>query len=273
MGKLLEYLYSNQIARLIIRLCYLPLPLGILEKKFFQIIDKNADNKKIMINIGGGHFFRRHWKILDFSSRWYSYLPGAVDFNFDLSSDKPLPFKNNHVSFFYSSHTIEHIAQEHTEFLFNEFYRCLKPGGAIRITLPDYDLVVKAYLNNDEDFFETYKEEKTLEAKFFRCFATDLADKVNVEEISKNFKQMSKEEFADFYTNQISRESHTLTPGNHISWWNFDKLSESLKKAGFRKICKSKEQESNFSEMRGRGSLSGFDTTVPDMSLIIEAIK
>ena len=66
-----------------------------------------------MINIGGGHFFRRHWKILDFSSQWYNWLPGAIDFN--LSSDKPLPFKNEQISFFYSSHTIEHIAQEHTK--------------------------------------------------------------------------------------------------------------------------------------------------------------
>jgi len=270
---LINYFYKNQITRLIMRIFYFPLSFAILEKKIWQIIDKKEDKEKIMVNIGGGHFFKRHWKVLDFSSSHYSWLPGTIDFNFNLSLSKQLPFKNEEISFLYSSHTIEHIPQEHVKFLFAEFYRSLKKGGVIRITLPDYDLGAEAYLKNDEDFFEEYKEEETIEAKFLRFFASDLKNKISSEEISKNFKKMEKKEFADFYMDQISRESQILAPGNHINWWNYDKLSEILTESGFRNVYRSEEQESRFSEMQGNGIYSGFDTSIPKMSLFIEATK
>jgi len=81
----------------------------ILQKIIWNILDKKQDSKKLMVNIGGGLFFRRHWKAMDFPSDWYRFQPGIIDFEFDLMSQKLFPFKDNSVRFFYSSHTFEHI--------------------------------------------------------------------------------------------------------------------------------------------------------------------
>jgi len=101
----------------------------ILKKIFFKFIDRNIDNQNLNINIGGGRWVRRHWKVLDFPSQHYNYYSAIIDYKHDLTSNKPFPFPDNSVCFFYSSHTFEHIPQEFCQYVFNEIYRCLKPGG------------------------------------------------------------------------------------------------------------------------------------------------
>jgi len=46
-----------------------------------------------------------------------------------------------------------------------------------------------------------------------------------------------------------------------------------LKYAGFKAINKSNPQKSRFIEMRGIGRNTGFDSTHPEISLFVEAIK
>ncbi len=242
------------------------------QKRFYRIIDRKIDNRKMMVNIGGGIWFRRHWKVMDYPYGHYSFLKEFNDFEHDLTSSKPFPFSDNSISFFYSSHCLEHIPQEHCQYIFAEIYRCLKPGGAIRISVPDFDLAEEAYRNKNQQFFEKYTG-NTLEEKFLNFFATYFKDKVSSKEFQQKHSSTTPEELADFYTKSIPREQQKEASGNHINWWNYKKMSNMLKSAEFKEIYRSKPQESRFSEMKGTQRRKGFDLTHPELSLYVEAIK
>lgn len=45
----------------------------------------------------------------------------------------------------YSSHTIEYFCRNEIDTVLGEWRRCLKPGGALRIAVPDFDALVEVY--------------------------------------------------------------------------------------------------------------------------------
>ncbi len=47
-----------------------------------------------------------------------------------------LPFKDNEIDAFYCSHFLEHLTGEEAIECMCEFYRCLKPGGILKIIVP-----------------------------------------------------------------------------------------------------------------------------------------
>ena len=236
------------------------------------IIFKNILRKDyVMINIGGGKFKRKHWRVLDMASEHYNWKNEEFDYVIDLTKNVPFPFKDNSIKIFYSSHTFEHIPQEHCQHIFNEIFRCLKKKGTVRLTMPDFDKAYRAYKDNDKDFFK-YPEFEIHES-FLDFFATYFLRKISSEELKNKFKNMSKKEFADYYTNKVPRDYQKINSGNHINWWNFDKIKLMLYKSGFRKIFLSKVQKSRCPEMRGRGRNIGFDSTFPYLSLFAEAEK
>ncbi len=252
---------------------------NILTKHFFKIVDNAKDNRNLMINVGGGYFFRRHWKVMEYETKWYRYSPGVIDYNHNLASEDHFPLKDDSVQIFYLSHTIEHIPQRYCQHLFNELYRCLKTGGVVRFTNPDFDLGYQAYKRKEIEFFNKYKG-NDLDEKFLYFFASHHVvekSESELEAIKKllrtNFASMSKEKFADHYTLQIPEESQERHTESHISWWNYEKMEYFLKTAGFKKIYLSKPQESKFPEMIGTGRNSGFDSTHPEFSMFVEAIK
>ena len=99
----------------------------ILKKGLFKLMERKDDC--LNINIGGGRFLRKHWKVLDFPSEHYNYPRNIIDYEFDLTSSNPFPFFDNTVSLFYLSHVLEHIPQEFCQHILNEIYRCLGRGG------------------------------------------------------------------------------------------------------------------------------------------------
>jgi SAM-dependent methyltransferase len=98
------------------------------------------------------------------SATWAKDGPGTVenlkklqafirenDINFnqqDLCKGFP-QHEDNSVALIYVGQTIEHLNPIHQmpNFL-RECYRMLKPGGIIRLTTPDIDILIQAYLNN-----------------------------------------------------------------------------------------------------------------------------
>ena len=59
-------------------------------------------------------------------------------------------YADNSVDVIYSSHTIEHLTYNEGAFVFKESFRVLKPGGIIRIIVPDFAVTVQTYLNYRE---------------------------------------------------------------------------------------------------------------------------
>ncbi|HLA45358.1 MAG TPA: methyltransferase domain-containing protein [Aggregatilineales bacterium] len=251
----------------------LSIRLKLYQKKLFQLIDYPVDRGKLMVNIGGGINHQRHWRVLDVPNPHYQYPASIIDYVFDLTSGKPLPFEDNSVAFFYSSHTFEHIPQTHCPFLFSEIYRCLKPGGAFRMQVPDFDKGYDAYLRGDREYFRHYPAD-TLEDSLLDYFATSLQGKIVPEQVAQGIKTMEKIAFADDYIGKISLEDHHKNPGQHTNWWNFDKFAAMAKAAGFTEFYRSEAQGSRFTEMRGAGGRHhGFDSRHPEICLFAETIK
>jgi predicted SAM-dependent methyltransferase len=53
----------------------------------------------------------------------------------------------------YSSHFLEHLTLDQSRKLLSDCYTVLKHGGEIRLCLPDFKSAVRAYLDNDIEYF------------------------------------------------------------------------------------------------------------------------
>jgi predicted SAM-dependent methyltransferase len=62
---------------------------------------------------------------------------------------KPLPWEDGTVDACYSSHTVEHMSRDQGAALVREAYRVLKPGGVLRIVVPDLVPIVDRYRNGE----------------------------------------------------------------------------------------------------------------------------
>lgn len=101
------------------------------------------------VNIGGTKKWttvpprvRERWKVLD--------IAGKPAFKYNLNSGEPLPFVDNSIDNFYTSHTLEHIQLPVVSFIIKEIYRTLKPNGLIRVVVPNVQLVMIAYLRKNK---------------------------------------------------------------------------------------------------------------------------
>lgn len=257
-----------------------------LRKRLYAAVS-SAGRDRPMVNIGGGLFFRPHWKVLDFCSAYYSFARRMIDHDIDLMQPgAQFPFSDNSVQFFYSAHTLEHIPQEYCANILREVYRCLKPGGAVRLCMPDYDLLRRAADQHDEVYFKGQRENGlSFEEAVIEQIATDLVGKIPADEIRADYQRLDPVSFADHYTNRVSRDSQRRNGGYHINWFTYDKLAGMLREAGFATIYRSAAQQSRFPELTGKGGLLatgdffevqrmlGIDTTLPDRSLYVEAVK
>lgn len=56
-------------------------------------------------------------------------------------------YENNSIDIVYASHLFEHLSLESADLFMKEAYRCLKPGGVIRIVVPDLYQIALQYID------------------------------------------------------------------------------------------------------------------------------
>lgn len=95
-----------------------------------------------MLNIGCGTDYKEGWINIDNNS---DDNVKRLDLNWDLRD--PLPFKENSVDFVFNEHFFEHLTVEEGQAAMKDLMRVLKPGGVMRIAMPDLERVVNNYLN------------------------------------------------------------------------------------------------------------------------------
>jgi predicted SAM-dependent methyltransferase len=61
------------------------------------------------------------------------------------------PFDDATVDEIYTSHALEHVGKRDVPLALMAFHRVLKPGGALRILVPDLEWCVKHWLQHKED--------------------------------------------------------------------------------------------------------------------------
>jgi SAM-dependent methyltransferase len=91
-----------------------------------------------LLNLGCGDRYHPDWVNVDFHSSNPSVLAH------DLKGK--LPFKDDSFDVVYHSHLQEHLPKKNVPMLFHECFRILKPGGIIRVVVPDLEQIVRIYL-------------------------------------------------------------------------------------------------------------------------------
>ncbi|MCX6003853.1 MAG: methyltransferase domain-containing protein [Chloroflexi bacterium] len=81
------------------------------------------------------------------------YIPGFIHIDLDKfphidyqSDVANLPmFANGSVDLIYSSHTLEYFDRVEVQDVLKEWHRVLKPGGIVRVAVPDFEALIKVY--------------------------------------------------------------------------------------------------------------------------------
>ena len=258
----------------------------IFSNAYHDYMYRNALRKgDILLNIGAGNWHCKGWTNLDYPSEWYAKAQSHHEFiPYDIRNDR-IPFEADTVKAVYCSHVIEHIENRFIEPFFAEVHRVLKPGGVFRIACPDAEFLYEVSIFNNEYWY--WREEWLNSPHFSKhpISATQVDHLVretatpkfpeyinsiesNREEYTEKFSSLGMNEFLEYITSGL--EYRKTTPGDHINFWTFEKVKIFLKNSGFKTIIRSKYLGS---VCRAMCNPARFDTTFPNMSLYVEAVK
>jgi SAM-dependent methyltransferase len=218
-------------------------------------------------------------------------LPEVVPY--DMLDKQTLPIEDNSAEIILSQYSLEHVTNNAAGFFLKECYRALKEKGIVRIVVPNIELDVRAYKNNDRSYFfwehwfsdqpELYGLNKpmnqaSLEQVFISHFAAnastihiaDNPDKIGDEELRTILKTLNNEDALDYCTSRCKIDIQKEFRYNHINWWNADKLINALKVAGFKDVYISGPNQSSARIFRNNYY---FEKKPNHVALTVEAIK
>ena len=95
-----------------------------------------------LLNLGCGSRYNTEWVNIDFTST----PPHVLGHNL-LNG---IPFPDVEFNMIYHSHALEHFSKKDGIEFITECYRVLKPGGILRIAVPDLEGIVRCYLEQLE---------------------------------------------------------------------------------------------------------------------------
>jgi len=164
----------------------------------------------LKLNIGCGTDYKDGWINIDNNS---DHNITKLDLNWDLRN--PLPFKDNSVDFIFNEHFFEHLTTDEAQITFKDLMRVLKPGGVMRIAMPDLEVVVDTYLNiplNKDPVIKTYG--------------------------------------LDFIKTRAEWMNMSFRWWGHKWLYDWEELQRRLEEAGYTKVKRCKLNKSNYSELR-----------------------
>lgn len=105
----------------------------------------------LQLHLGCGESPKQGWVNIDLVG-----LP--VDLAWNL--DQPLPFSDGSVDAIFHEHVLEHLVLDRGYTLLRESYRVLKPGGVLRIGVPDAGRYVRSYCDRKDGFLERVRPDR-----------------------------------------------------------------------------------------------------------------
>lgn len=96
-----------------------------------------ASGVEIKLHLGCGEVRLPGWVNVDLVGT------GGADFIWDLA--RPLPFPDGSISAIFHEHLLEHLTYWQGLYLFQECRRLLKPGGVLRLGVPDFGRYARDY--------------------------------------------------------------------------------------------------------------------------------
>jgi predicted SAM-dependent methyltransferase len=122
----------------------------------------------IKLNLGCGTDYKPGWVNVDNNS---DRNITQLDLNWDLAN--PLPYGAGTVDFIFNEHLIEHLSVEQARATIADCLRVLRPGGVLRIAMPDLAMAVEKYLHLPIDQDESLRT-------FGLQFVTTRAERMNM---------------------------------------------------------------------------------------------
>jgi len=169
-----------------------------------------AKKGSVKLNVGCGTDYKKGWVNIDNNS---DNNIEELDLNWDLRNR--LPFDEESVDFIFNEHLLEHLTVKETLTVLKDFMRVLRPGGVLRIAMPDLEKVIDDYLKND------FKNNPTV-----KSFGLEFV-KTRAELINMSFRWWG-----------------------HKWLYDWEELERRLKEAGFRKIKRARLGKSKYQELR-----------------------
>ncbi|WP_157817920.1 methyltransferase domain-containing protein [Candidatus Thiodictyon syntrophicum] len=132
--------------------------IGFLIRNNRTFISPEATQSELL-NIGCGSNIVNGFINLD-----YSWRPG-IHICWDLKNGIPLPDRSMVGAF--SEHCLEHLSLANCKHVLGELHRVLRPGGRVRIVVPDAELYLNEYTRSRADgqfnapYFDVNTDEKT----------------------------------------------------------------------------------------------------------------
>ncbi len=93
-----------------------------------------------MLNLGCGSTFHSDWVNVDF----INHNGKVIAYDLRLG----IPFAEASFDVVYHSHVLEHMPKAWGEFFIKECFRVLRPGGLLRVVVPDLENIAQAYLKS-----------------------------------------------------------------------------------------------------------------------------
>lgn len=191
----------------------------------------------VKVNIGSGPHGKSDWINLDWGilpllsktpwlcrllvkmrllpESYYRPWPGNLRL---VDCRKKLPFADYSVDFIYTSHFIEHLPRYQTIKLLTECKRNLRPGGVLRICIPDVKLLAEKYVQGDKNFFLKLEDSNIKNGQF------------------ENIADLFVQHFYGYDTwsrPTLRQKLQGLFIRGHLWMYDYDSLSNLLSVAGF----------------------------------------
>jgi len=103
-----------------------------------------------LLNLGCGERYHGDWTNVDIVASGPDVLVHDLDTG--------VPFDDNSFDAVYHSHVLEHFSKERASVFLEECFRVLKPGGIIRVVVPDLETIARLYLKSLEEALQNDNE-------------------------------------------------------------------------------------------------------------------
>lgn len=117
--------------------------LGRIKRQFFRPPFPKLDDEVVNLHLGCGPISHPKFINIDALPAPHVHYVRAIN---DLS-----PFKDNSVNLIYASHCLEHFPHPKVPKVLDEWFRVLKHEGILRLSVPDFDLLLNIYHDNENN--------------------------------------------------------------------------------------------------------------------------
>lgn len=98
-------------------------------------------SQPVLIHIGCGEFNDPRYINVDTRAGWHIHFVDSIE-----NCEKLFPV--NYADLIYACHVLEHVSHLKIQKTLKGLCKCLKKGGILRLSVPDFDVLVKMYQQN-----------------------------------------------------------------------------------------------------------------------------